>query len=200
MSGHKENKNLGKDFHRTRRDDQELAIGDLTHSFPEPASTSSREERLDRADVAFAALHQAGKVDGPFEYPSVRAARLQREAVAENRPPTLRRFHWRDTEYASSQDEIHLAENPVEILADEPDGTVAIMESVSDNDALNGSSTVTWLRCDGLEDAQRYIGQVGSEFSEPGPGEDDGVYTLRTIYVKESPELVREVFPLIREY
>lgn len=200
MTAGKEDRKLGRDFHRTRRGDQERTIGDLTHSFPEPASTSSREERMDRADVAYAALYKAGKIDGPFEYPSVRAARLQREAVAENRPPEMRRFHWTDRDFASSQDEIRMARDPAAILAEEPDGTVAIMESVSDNDAVQGSSTITWLRCDNLEDAQRYIQQVGSEFSQPGPGEDDGVYTLRTIYMKESPELILEVPPSMREY
>lgn len=194
-SSDEKDKELGEKYHRGRRDDQERAVGGLTHSFPESASTSSREERVDRADIAYGALHKAGKLDGPFEYPSVRAARLQREAVAENRPPTLRYFHWGDTEYASSQDEIHMAQDPAAILADEPDDTVAIMEHVSDNDALDGSSTVTWLRCDGLKDARRYVRQVGSEFSEPGPGEDDGVYTYRTIYVKESPDRVYEVSP-----
>jgi len=184
---------LGKEFHRTRQDDHEATLARLSSSVTEGLSVGSREGRVDTADRAYTLLYQAGKIEGPFEYPSVRAARLQREAVAENKPPEMRCFHWAADDYATSQEQIRIAGDPTEILGDEPDGTVAIMESVSDNDVLQGSSTVTWLRCRDLEDARRYVQQVGPEFSQPGPGEDDGVYTYRTIYLKAMPDQIQEV-------
>ena len=182
---------LSREFHETRRGDHEGTLAGLDKSFPDDPATT-REGRVDRADIAYATLHEAGKLDGPFEYPSVRAARLQREAMAERRPATMRSFHWADTEYATSQEEIELAHDPAAMLAGAADGTVAIKESFSDNDVLQGSSSVTWLHCRDLEDAQRYVQQVGVSFSEPGPGEDDGKYWYREIYVKQgSDQIVR---------
>lgn len=178
--------NLGSEFHRTRRGDHEDTIFDLSTSFTGELPTPATLERVvDSADGAYAALHNAGKLIGPFELPSVRAARLQREAVAENRPPVLIGYSWRDSDYRQSQQEMRDAVDPNLVLASQPNGTVAILEEVCDNDALAGSKRVTWLICEGVEDARRYIAQVGEYFSEPGPGEDDGRYTFRSIYIKQ---------------
>jgi hypothetical protein len=186
---------LGELFHDTRREDHEDTLASLDTSLVGDGPATTREVRVDRADQAYALLHHAGKIDGPFEWPSVKAARLQREAMQENRPPEMRSFHWLSSRFAVSQEEIQMANDPAVILADEPDGTVAVREDFADNDALDARASVTWLRCKDLEDARRYVRQVGEDFGEPGPGEDDGKYWLRTIFVKQAPDQIQKVSP-----
>ena len=97
--------------------------------------------------------------------------------------------YWGHNEIATAQ-EIQKIKDPEIMMADIEVGGVAILEVVSDNDALDGSYTVTWLRPRDLADARRYVQQAGEEASIPGPGEYDGVYTLRTIWVKELPDMI----------
>jgi hypothetical protein len=189
---------INEAFHKTRRTDHEQTMADLDKSYPgKPGAT--REQRLDRADIAYSELYEKGGLEGPFELPSERSARLHREAVKEDRPPEIYTFSWRDSEFSwslntfydeESRERARIANDPKSALIEEPDGTYAIKESFRDNDFLDGSSRITWLRCGSAEDARRYVRQVGEYHEEPGPGWDDGKYYKRDIYKKESADNV----------
>jgi hypothetical protein len=175
---------LSKAFHATRRADTDATVRELAGSKPSEGY-ETLENRLDRADSIFATLYHAG-LEADTEPPSVRRARLQREAMAENRPPCIQKWSWSDREYGVKEKEIQAAEDPKVALASESSGTIAIQEVTNDNDPFAGSRTVEWLRCDDIEDAERYLEQVGLSFEEPGAGEGDGRYISRTVYLKQS--------------
>ncbi len=81
---------MDEKYHRTRIDDHEstmsvLASGDN----PDTPLPHDRGTLLDLADIKYQKSYDAGEIDGPFEFPSVRANRLRREAAQEGRPPIL---------------------------------------------------------------------------------------------------------------
>ena len=82
-------------------------------------------------------------------------------------------------------------EDPKNALLLLPIGSAAIKERVVDNDPLEGFTKVTWLRCGDLAEARAYIEQAGAEFAQPGPGEQDGVYTTREAFTYQ-PDTTQE--------
>lgn len=237
-------------YHRTRIDDHERTMGQLA-SGGNPATPlpHNREIAMDLADINYQKSYDAGEIDGPFEFPSVRAARLRREAVADGRPPGLavsdeyRRVMEKPITGANPDDDIFIKEfrdkrhkkflkdyglgdeaSTVEdiseadkeraeritkeyaeqekrrkleaigiLMQDLPVGSSLIEETINDNDAVQPSEHTNWLQCDDAEQAARYLYKVGDNYYEPGPGEDDGVLTIRYMYVKEGDDTVRKV-------
>jgi hypothetical protein len=150
---------------------------------------SSHESRLDNADASYPLAHSAGIMrdetgrEEEFEFPSVKRARLQREAESfADRPAVITTDTISHSELSDKERrEAHNALSKPEVALTGFDGPVAILEEIADNDALQGSSTITWLGPASREDAQAYLDSVGTYFARPGPGEDDGVYTSRRI-------------------
>lgn len=184
---------LARLFHITRQQDQHSRMYGIATDSPNPPDPLSRtrEQLMDSADLNYARLHKAGKLDddGPFEFPSVAAARMQREAEQENRPPEIAQSCWRDGKYDGMKE----FKDPEIMMAAMPVGSVAIFEGVNDNDMLDGSYTATWLRPCDLADARRYVQQAGESTSISGPGEDDGIYTTREIWLKETAGIITEI-------
>jgi hypothetical protein len=187
-----ENKDIAKRFHETRREDHEDTIEDLAGSIPNAGDVSSREVHLDLADIAFGKLHDEGKIEGPFELPSERAKRLQREADEENRPETISTYSLSGDISFLSEDERKQrmqqkedAADPDKALAELPIGTVAIRETVRDLDPVSPSLTINWLRCQDASEAESYLEQAGvSRYVPSYGGEEDGIFTKREIFTK----------------
>ncbi len=188
MSSNESEKKIAIDYHATRREDHEDEMEMLANASTKGVQQTNREARTDHADAAYATMAAAGLVTGDFEWPSTRSARIHREASAENRPPEFGGFTIRHNDELRDPElmqRMRDAEDPEKALADRPVGSVAIRETVNDNDALDGSSSVVWLDCGDLETAKTYLEQAGPYFAQPGPGEDDGVYTQREIFVRQ---------------
>ena len=68
-------------FHQTRQLDRHSFLYRTATQTPGSGRPSSYEGLMDSADRNYVLLHQAGKLDGPFELPSVAAARMLSEKI-----------------------------------------------------------------------------------------------------------------------
>ncbi len=179
--------NNGFESESGERQKHEMFISDLSNM--QAAQPRSLEARLDKADMSYQIAYNAGIIEGAFEYPSVRRTRLQREAVAEARPRSLAIYSVRQGDIRAEYDyksyeelkDFQTAHRLYKELGFS--GPAAILEIVNDNDYFNGSTSAEWLACDSVKQAEEYVQRVGIEESIPGPGEDDGIYTSRTIFL-----------------
>ncbi len=202
----------------------EQQIRDLAAMHRDEPSVVSHEQLLDRADAAYAVAHDAGLMrdrqgeDEPFVWPSVRREQIYQERIRETPRPatilTMTALSGVSHAYDPNQSKrMRTLTDPREGLKGQS-YPAAILEEVSDNDPLDGSYTMTWLGCRTVNEAVAYGEEVGWSHSKPGPGEDDGVYTTRTLFDNPyflatkngrqgevDPELVeQEIFKLMRTF
>lgn len=150
---------------------------------------------LDSADASYVLAHDAGIMrdeegkEEPFVYPSVLRKRLYHEAINQDRPPTFATKHV-DIGWFFSDDsegrrrqlrELREFRKPeVGLLGCKT--PYAILENIDDNDSQGNAYTeAVWLACESQAVAENYVQSVGGWHEEPGPGEGDGVYTVREV-------------------
>lgn len=179
-------------------DTQEQRIRDLARGGSDAGFKSTTHEGIvDDADIAYSVLHAAGLVrdvddkEEKFVWPSVQLEQLYQEQVLRGRPLTFAIHSLGSFNHvASDGDHEHWRQDAAaHVLFQDPlvglvgcSEPIAILETVNDNDALDPSSTITWLVTETIEEATAYCERVGWDHAKPGPGEEDGVYTSRTIY------------------
>lgn len=153
----------------------------------------SFEQELDRADSAYATAHNAGLIrdqDGTeeedFVWPSVQREQLYQERLRQTPQPhviyTMTQQSGVMNQYSPDRmTEMRRQKDPRVGLQGQS-CPVAILEQISDNDPLDGSYTMTWLAFPSSNAANAYGETVGWDHEKPGPGEDDGVYTVRKLF------------------
>lgn len=172
-------------------DEHEQRIRDLARMNTD--DPKSFESLLDNADSAYTLAHEAGMMrneDGneePFVGPSIKREQLYQESLRQTpRPVEIASMHvYERSSGGYNRSEMERARELSDPLVGMmgSDMPVGILENINDNDSMgNGSYRISWLGCSSLEEAIAYCDEVGWEHSKPGPGEDDGVYTNRTIY------------------
>lgn len=148
------------------------------------------ETHLDAADMSYSTAHSAGIVDKNFVWPSVQRERLYKEETYRDRPPTIVErtispasmpSESASEQYRKDFEELTKLTTPEEGMQGS-EFVAGIMEHVDDRSWHDPSTTVTWLGCNSLEEAREYCERAGWAHEEPGPGEGDGVYTMREVH------------------